>query len=690
MSRQAFFPGLRAIGSAADTLIRHAIVWAVQALVLTALVGALTSDPVPSYTEAFVGIVLIAAINTVIQPGLIRAVVLFRAWLFPLITFLLNAAAFLLADALLPGWRIDGVLQAGFLALVMTAVASFTGTLLSISDDAAWRRFALGPLRARFARTDPIDTPGFAFLEIDGLAEPILRDAMERGYAPHLKAWLDAGTHTLSRWTCDLSSQTSASQAGILQGNNSDIPAFRWYDKALGRVVVSNRPRDAAMLEERHSTGTGLLAREGASRGNLFSGDAPDSLFTIATILQPSRNSSSAYWLFYANLYNVARTLALFGADLVRELVAALWQIVRNERPRVRRFGIYPLVRAATTSLLRELSTFTVAGDMMRGVPVIYTTYIAYDEVAHHSGIARGDTLRVLRDIDRDIGRLQRVAAETPRPYHLIVLSDHGQSQGATFRQRYGRTLGQVVGLLTSVEERVLEHISVDEGWQALSALISDLLAREHRTGPVVERTLRRLRDDEVVLSPDQSPRARPRSMEDGEHGPIVLASGNLGLISFRQWDHRATMEEIEETWPRLIPGLARHPGISFVMVRSALYGPVVIGAEGLRILTDGKVEGKDPLAAFDPSVATLLLRTDSFANAPDILVNSMVDPETGEVAAFEELVGSHGGVGGTQTMPFILHPVDLPMREEHPLGAVALHAELMRWLDDAWGDGRD
>ena len=103
------------------------------------------------------------------------------------------------------------------------------------------------------------------------------------------------------------------------------------------------------------------------------------------------------------------------------------------------------MIRAATTSLLRELSTFTVAGDLMRGVPAIYTTYIAYDEVAHHSGVARGDALRVLRDIDRDIGRLQRVAANAPRPYHLVVLSDHGQSQGATFRQRYGKTLRDIV-----------------------------------------------------------------------------------------------------------------------------------------------------------------------------------------------------------------------------------------------------
>ena len=122
-------------------------------------------------------------------------------------------------------------------------------------------------------------------------------------------------------------------------------------------------------------------------------------------------------------------------------MIAASWQLLRNERPRVRRYGVYPFVRSATTSMLRELSTFTVAGDMFRGIPAVYTTYVAYDEVAHHSGTERGDALRVLRQIDRDIGRLIRVAREAPRPYHLVVLSDHGQTQGATFRQRYRESL---------------------------------------------------------------------------------------------------------------------------------------------------------------------------------------------------------------------------------------------------------
>lgn len=685
-----FFSHVRATGSILDQGIRHAIVWLIQALVLLGLVDWFTLGPAPTYAEAVAVIIVVAIVNTALLPLLIRMAVGFFAWLFPAISFALNAMTLILADALVPGWQVHSVVQAGIISLILTAVSSFFGTLLSISDDAAWRRFALGPMRERYARHDPLtdQSPGFAFLEIDGLSGPILQAAMERGYVPNLSAWLGSGTHTLSRWECDLSSQTSASQAGILLGRNHNVPAFRWYDKRLGRVVVSNSIRDAGFLQSHLSSGAGLLVDDGASRGNLFSGDAPDSLFAFATILQPAQASTTTYFLFYANLYNIARTIALFVADLARETVAATWQIVRRERPRVRRFGIYPVVRAATTSLLRELSTFTVAGDLIRGVPAIYTTYIAYDEVAHHSGIERGDTMRVLRDIDRDIGRLARVAAGAPRPYHLVVLSDHGQSQGATFRQRFNETLHDVVERAirrdqgAGSEDRVRSHISTDEGWQSISALLTDVLAHDSRAGRVVRQTLRRrISDGEVVLGPRQSPRLRGQQDVDPDGGVIVLASGNLGLISFTSWQHRLTLEAIEAIYPALIATLTKHPGVGFVMIRSDVYGPLVVGAEGLRVLDSDRVIGEDPLSGFGEHAADHLRRTDGFDNVPDIVVNSMYDEETGEIAAFEELVGSHGGLGGWQAEPFMLYPSALDLPERPVIGAGTLHHELKRWI---------
>ena len=67
--------------------------------------------------------------------------------------------------------------------------------------------------------------------------------------------------------------------------------------------------------------------------------------------------------------------------------------------------------------------------------------------------------------------------------------------------------------------------------------------------------------------------------------------------------------------------------------------------------------------------------------HAPDLLLLSQYDPEMGEVAAFEELIGSHGGLGGPQTRPFILHPTEWTLDEPVPLGAPAIYRNLRRWL---------
>lgn len=688
---------MQRLGIETGLLARHLIVWSVEALVLIAIASRVPGIKVTGFHDALLVIVILATMNALVMPALFRFAARVRAMFFPFITFVLNGAALLILDGILPNWRVDSLVVSSIVAGILTAVSTFLGSLLAISDDHAWQRFSLGPMRAKYLRRSEHaeDSPGFIFLEIDGLAETVLREAIERGYAPTMASWLAAGTHRLDRWECDLSSQTGASQAGILHGNNENMPAFRWYEKSLGRVIVSNRFRDTAFLQERHSNGDGLLVHGGASRGNLFSGDAPDTLFTFSTLLNRKQRGTEQYLLFYANLYNLARTVALFLADVVREIVARIWQLMRREHPRVSRGGLYPLVRAATTSLLRELNTFTVAGDMLRGIPAIYTTYLAYDEVAHHSGIARGDTLRVLRDIDRDIGRLAMVAAEAPRPYHLIVLSDHGQSQGETFLQRYGYTLQGFVEQTISAPSphftpaRAFGSTETDEGWQTLSALLTDVLARDEKAPRMVKRALRKQRvDGAVQIGPD----GEGRSLEDQPGPPagssandvVVLASGCLGLISFPGWPHRMQLEEIEDAFPTLVPALLDHPGIGFIVVATAHQGALVLGSEGVYLLDEDRWVGKNPLDGYGENAAHHLRRASAFDNAPDILVNSRLDPETGEIGAFEELVGSHGGLGGPQAHPFLLHPIELDPGPETIVGAQTVYWTFKRWLAES------
>ena len=186
--------------------------------------------------------------------------------------------------------------------------------------------------------------------------------------------------------------------------------------------------------------------------------------------------------------------------------------------------------------------------------------------------------------------------------------------------------------------------------------------------------------DGEVKLAPHN---LEPETMDEATH-LIVLASGNLGLVYLTGLNRRATLEEIESFYPGLLDGLAQHEGVGWIMVHSAAQGPVVIGKHGRYFLEDGRLEGEHPLLGFGPHAADHLRRYDRFPDAPDIYVNSFYDAETNEVAAYEELIGCHGGLGGYQTRPFILYPAGWSIDKTPLVGAADVYRQFKRWLRQA------
>jgi hypothetical protein len=151
----------------------------------------------------------------------------------------------------------------------------------------------------------------------------------------------------------------------------------------------------------------------------------------------------------------------------------------------------------------------------------------------------------------------------------------------------------------------------------------------------------------------------------------------------------RLTLEEINERHPKLIPALREHPHVGWLLVRSAEHGAVALGAKGAHYLAEGRIDGEDPLAPFSPNAPRHLLRTDGFEHVADIMVGSFYDPDLDEGCAFEELISFHGGLGGLQTRPFILHPEHLPVSDEPLIGAAAVHGLLSDWRARLQGDGR-
>jgi uncharacterized membrane protein YvlD (DUF360 family) len=674
----------------------YSIKWLIGVAVLQACVLALLAWLLPGFTVGGVGSVLFAALLFTVAgaaawPFIYRLSSRVHPLLFPVLSFALTGVLIVLLTDLVTdlfdkGLHVDGVGTGILVAFGLTVGSTLLSAFFSLRDDDAYDWFVTRPLRREYAGATRSADPGILFLEIDGLAEPILRQSIAEGWMPTLRRWLELGSHRITMWEPDLSSQTSASQAGILLGDNTGIPAFRWYDKDAGALRVSSRMATARELEGRLSHGVGLL-KGGASRWNVFSGDAPDTLCTYSTFGVRGRRGSGRYMAYFANPYTLPRSVALFFGDVIRERWQAWRQVRRDERPRIHRPFQYAAIRAATTTLMQEAGLFMLIADSYRGVPAVYSTFFAYDEVAHHSGIDRADAFKVLGTLDRVIATLECAIATAPRPYHLVVLSDHGQSMGATFRQRFGQTLGELVTSLVEPQSRVTADQRAVEDWGNVGLALSEglLAGADRRTVRLLKRALhRRTVDGTVSLGPAGEDRDASLERSATDSDVVVLASGNLGLVSFPRWGERLTYEQIVDRFPALIPGLVGHEGIGFVLVRSETEGGLVIGAQGIYYLDHEYADGVDPLAVYGPNAAHHLRRTDGFANAPDVLVMSSFDPTTGEVAAFEELVGSHGGLGGPQTQPFLLHPTALDPGSEPIVGAGALHRVLKNWVANA------
>jgi len=668
--------GLRTVGF----VIRAAALLGVQGLVLVGLTAVLPGSETLSFDAALLVAVVMALLNAVLWPLVTRIALPLTIITFGLGSLALSAGMVALAFYVVDG-KAPSFTTAVGIAFGLALVSMIVAPLLDVGGDARHLSVVRRRMRHRRQR-NRTEVPGVILFEIDGLGEGVLRDALRDGYAPTLARWLAEGTHRIVGWECDLSSQTGASQAGLLLGSNWDMPAFRWYEKESGRTLVSNHPADAAEIERRRSSGAGLLADAGTSRGNMFSGDAPRCTATMSTIRDRGRSRVGDLFAYFSDPYGLMRTIVLSLADIAAERRAAARQR-RSKAQHVDRGGLYPLIRATITVVMRDLVTALLMADIVEGVPVSYATFVGYDEVAHHSGIREPDALAVLRRHDHQLERLERASDQSPRPYHLVVLSDHGQTQGAPFRQRYGHTLEEVVrGALSHGE--VYAPAAVDEAWGDVGAVLADARQDPGARGRMLARATRsRSVEGTVALGPNREALAeRQAAVEAPAQEAVVMVSGNLGLVYLPQSSQRLTAEEIAADHPQLLQTLATHPGIGFVMVSSSEQGALVIGRAGRRRLRDDAVEGEDPLAVFDATAADHLRRHDSFPHCPDILVNSMYDPDTEEVAPFEEFMGSHGGLGGPQTRPFAVVPADWAQPPQPIVGVEQMHAALRRWLE--------
>src|SRR5688500_3617227 len=419
---------------------------------------------------------------------------------------------------------------------------------------------------------------GLIMLQIDALAHADLRRAMELGYVPTIARLLRKEGHAIRRWFCGLPSATPYCQAGIFHGENGGIPAFRFYDKKARKVITCNAPHGVQYIRDRiHSPGA--LAG-GSSYVNLLDGDAQTVAFTVAT-----REKLSIYQRLGGT--RMALLIAIHPVRVARMALHAVQEWLLEEWERfhgelagraTHAEGIFPFIRILSNVVVRELQTMAIMLDIYLGVPVIYSTFMQYDELAHHFGPSSRQALSDLRRTDARIREIWRMAlATSSRRYDLVILSDHGMTPSASYRVKFGETLGHTV-------RRILEGSAITIGGKPLEAHTSFAEDTEYADmGPQVveaaaqvapaskrQRMLLQMRDwmrsryglREIILP--------EKYLVSRSHDVVVTYSSCLALVYFADDEKRLELPDVirDRRRAHLYAMLLGHPGVGLVATR--------------------------------------------------------------------------------------------------------------------------
>ncbi len=501
-------------------------------------------------------------------------------------------------------------------------------------------------------------------LQIDALAYSDLRRAIERGHCPTIVRLLKDGGCNLRRWFCGLPSATPYCQAGIFHGENGGIPAFRFYDKAARKLITCNAPHGVQYIRDR-ITSPGALAG-GSSYVNLLDGDAQTVAFTVAT-----REKMSVYQRLGGTRMGLLILLhpiriARMALQSILEYLLEEWERLRGEiEGRVTHSeGIFPFIRILSNVIIRELQTMAILLDVYLGVPVIYSTFMQYDELAHHFGPSSKQALSDLRRTDARISEIWRMARLAGgRGYDVVILSDHGMTPAKSYRVEFKESLGKTVERM--LDGDVLASAAESSEYAGMGPEVIEAVAAVTPAGNTgTRRALRKARDwlrsryglREIILP--------EKYRVDERHEVVVTYSSCLALVYFSSDERQLSLEDISAI-PRhraLYQGLLHHAGIGLIATR--VDGGVHIESKtGKAIIAHGAItvtDGANPAESYGTEgyVLRAIESLVSQPNAGDCVLFGAYDGY--DIISFDDQVGAHGSAGGDQVYPFLISPARL------------------------------
>ena len=460
-------------------------------------------------------------------------------------------------------------------------------------------------------------------LHIDGMGADALQRALDRGHMPFVRELIEREGYQIQRYRCGVPSTTPFAQAGILYGDNSEIPCFRWWDRERRVLVQFGAGSTFKKVADKYFAGCTPLTRGGACIAACYPGEAADD-FGIAYHdrsygRQPrSRSAANVLVPYLANPLHLAdwawQAAAVFGRT------ARDYAVARSRRRR-------PAAPYVATDVVEEifvhhLTRYAVAKAMREGYSPIYAGFYAYDETGHAFGPEDESSRRVLKHVDHSV---RKIARSRGGRYELVVLSDHGQVETRTFRAVNGKAFGEVIA-------GMLDGFHVKE-------------AKGGEYGP---------------------------NEEDARGHLIATLSGGAAHLYFGDQRTRMSHSDVQSRFPQLPARLAGLREVAFLMLRQ--------GGDDVFVTRAGELRGpavKPLLRAYDePDVLfEQLSRLNSFQACGDIVVfGAFVD---GKQVNFENQAGGHGSIGGEQMHPFVLAKKEWALDLSGVKGAHQLHSVL-------------
>jgi len=473
---------------------------------------------------------------------------------------------------------------------------------------------------------------GLVVLHIDGLGADSLEQALRDGDMPFTQWLIDHDGYAVQRYRCGVPSTTPFAQAGIIYGDNSEIPSFRWWDRERRVLVQFGTGSTFKKVADRYFQGCRPLTEDGACIAACYPGGASDD-FGIAYQDRSYAKDERSRSAWNVVLPYLANPLHL-GDWLWQALATLAWTANRYTFARMqgkRPAGAYVISDALEEIFVHHLTRYATVKAMREGFSPIYAGFYAFDETGHAFGPDDKGSLQILKHVDHSI---RKVAEARGDRYELVVLSDHGQIETVPFNAKNGPTFGEVVANLLP-------------GYR-----VQQMKGKPY--GP----------------------------KDDAAKGHVnVTCSGGLAHIYFADDPRRLDYAEVKSRHPEFARSISSLDKVALTMARD--------GTRNVFLSSGSELDGsalKAVLAQYDdPDILhEQLSRLNSFHSSGDLVVfGSFLQ---GKQVNFENQAGGHGSIGGEQLHPFVFAKREWGIDTSSVRGAHELHPILCRLRDSLAG----